>query len=301
MKGGSNNKILVILGPTSTGKSDLAVALAKKFNGEIISADSRQVYKDMDIGTGKITKKEMHGIPHYLLDVVPPKKVFTVADYKELASEAIEKILSIGKVPIICGGTGLYIQSIVDGLVLPEVPPNTELRRTLEKKSTNDLYEELKKLDPRRAKNIDKHNPVRLIRAIEIAQAIGSVPRLSFNKNKKYSFLQIGLRLDTKDLTDKIHKRLLRRLKSGMIAEVKRLKDSGLSWKRLAEFGLEYGFISKYLKGEMDKQEMTEKLEIAIRQYAKRQMTWFKRDARIRWFDPGDIAAINHYLDKSKI
>ncbi len=282
------SKILVILGPTATGKSDLAVLMARKFNGEIISADSRQVYTDMNIGTGKVTKKEMRGVTHYLLDVVSPKKVFTVADYKKLATEAIEKIIGKNKLPIICGGTGLYIQSIVDNLIVPDIPPNSKLRKELEKKSLKELFEELNKLDHRRAKNIDHKNKVRLVRAIEIARAIGTVPKIKLRGGKDYEFLQVGLTLDKKILQERIKTRLLKRLLGGMITEVRKLKRSGLPWKRLNDLGLEYRFVANYLRGKMTKNEMSEKLSTAINQYAKRQMTWFKRDKRINWFDPKD-------------
>ena len=172
-------KLLIILGPTASGKSDLAVQLAKKYNGEIISADSRQVYKGLNIGTGKITKKEMSGIKHHLLDVTDPKKVFTVSQFKTLVEIAIADISSRGKLPIICGGTGFYIQAVVDNIILPEVPPNKKLREKLNKKTTTELFEILKKLDNERAKNIDAKNPRRLIRAIEIAEKLGKVPPLN--------------------------------------------------------------------------------------------------------------------------
>ncbi|MDP2967519.1 MAG: tRNA (adenosine(37)-N6)-dimethylallyltransferase MiaA, partial [bacterium] len=161
-------KLIVILGPTASGKSELAVRLAKKFNGEVISADSRQVYKGMDIGTGKITKKEMQNIPHHLLNVTSPKRRFTVAQYRKLALKAIDKIFKKGKIPILCGGTGFYIQAVVDGIVIPEVKPDWRLRSNLEQLSTEELFNRLKKLDPKRAKTIDKKNRRRLIRALEI-------------------------------------------------------------------------------------------------------------------------------------
>ena len=173
-----SRKIIVILGPTASGKSWLAVKIARKYNGEIISADSRQVYKGLDIGAGKITKKEMSGIPHYCLDIISPKKIFTVADFKKFADKAIEKIFSKNKTPIIVGGTGLYIQAIVDNVILPEVKPDWKLRKELEKKTTEKMFDFLKKLDPRRAKNIDPKNPRRLIRAIEIAKKLSKTPKL---------------------------------------------------------------------------------------------------------------------------
>ena len=166
-------KIIAIVGPTASGKSDLAVKIARKYNGEIISADSRQVYRGLNIGTGKITKHEMLGVPHHLLDVADPKKRFTVADFKTLADKAIADISSRGKLPIICGGTGLYIDILTSGFVLPDVPPNPTLRKKLGQKTAAQLFVILKKLDPKRAENIDQTNSVRLIRAIEIAKVFG--------------------------------------------------------------------------------------------------------------------------------
>lgn len=273
-------KILVICGPTATGKSDLAVELAIERNGEIISADSRQVYKGLDIGSGKITKKEMKGIPHYLLDVISPKKVFSVNNYQRLATEKIEDILSRGKLPIICGGTGFYIESIVDGIVLPEVKPNKELRKKLEKESVENLFKKLKKLDGKRAREIDKNNKVRLIRAIEIAEELGKVPKVK--KIQKYDTEIIGLDTDDENLKYRINKRLIKRL-PGIIREIKKLKEDGLSWKRLESFGLEYRYGALYLQNKISRKEMIEKLNIEIWHYAKRQITWFKRDKRIEW------------------
>lgn len=294
-------KIIVILGPTATGKSDLAVHLAKKISGEVISADSRQVYKGMNIGTGKVTKKEMGGIPHYLLDVVSPKKIFTVANYKKLADKAIGNIIKKGNTPIICGGTGLYIQSIVDNAVFPEAPPNNKLRKNLENKTAPELFAILKKLDKRRAGNIDKHNPRRLVRAIEVAKALGKVPPLSAlgSRTPSYEFLQIGLALDKIDLEQKIKTRLEKRIKRGMIAEVKGLHKDGVSWKRLDDLGLEYRFISKYIREEINKEEMVRLLTNAIIQYSKRQITWFKRDPRIKWFKPSEYKKIEKFVGEN--
>ncbi len=275
-------KILVILGPTASGKSDLAVQLAKQFNGEVISADSRQVYKGLDIGSGKITKKEMAGIPHHLLDVVSPKKVFSVHDFKILADKAIQEILHKNKLPIICGGTGFYIQSIVDNIILPEVPANLKLRKRLEKKSLESLFNQLAKLDIRRAATIDVHNKVRLIRAIEIATYLGTVPEIK--KEPLYTSLQIGLKTEENILKEKIKTRLLKRIKSGMITEAQNLHKKGLSWKRMEALGLEYKYQALYLQNKISKQEMIEKLNLEIWHYAKRQMTWFKKDTRIKWF-----------------
>lgn len=291
-------RVLIILGPTAVGKSDLAVELALRFNGEVISADSRQVYTGLDIGTGKISKKEMRGIPHHLLDVINPKKVFSVELWKKQTERVIQDILSRDKLPIICGGTGFYIQSIVDNIVLPEVSANKNLRKELSLKTTAELFLILKKLDPKRAKSIDVKNPVRLIRAIEIAQALGSVPKTKKIKSP-YDFIQLGLNLPTETLRSKIHIRLLSRMKKGMLAEVKKLHTQGLSYKRMEGLGLEYRYLALLLQRKISKEEMLEKLETEIWHYAKRQMTWFKRDKRINWFEPKDTQKIELALKKN--
>ncbi len=293
------NKVIVILGQTSTGKSDFAVEIARQINGEIISADSRQVYRGMDLGTGKITKKEMRGIPHYLLDVVTPRKVFSVSDFQNKASKRIEEIIKKDRIPIICGGTGFYIDSLINNVVLPEVPPNKKLRKELTMKETAVLVSVLEKLDPKRAKNIDKNNRVRLIRAIEIAKSLGKVPllpqvfeehtnsaRAEFVCSKKLNVLKIGLILPPDILKERIYSRIINRIKKGMIKEVENLHKKGLSWKRMSELGLEYRYISLYLRNKMTKDEMINKLNTETWHYAKRQNTWFKRDQNIFWINP---------------
>ncbi len=273
-----DKKIIVILGPTASGKSNLAVELARKFRGEVISADSRQVYKGMDIGTGKITKREMKGVPHHLLDVANPKKVFTVVDFKKKAEKALEDIWSRGKLPIVCGGTGFYIQAITGGIAIPEVKPDWKLRKELEKKTAEQLFEMLKKLDSKRAKTIDAKNPRRLIRAIEIATALGSVPKLSLeNEPPNDAILFIGVKLPGKELKKKIEKRMKQMLRRGLVKETEKLKKSGLSWKRINELGFEYKYPAMYLLGEIGKEELLEKLVQSNLKYAKTQMTWFKK------------------------
>ena len=282
--GMQKQKVIIICGQTATGKSDFAVQIAKKHNSEIISADSRQVYTGLNIGTGKITKKEMSGIPHHLLDIASPKKVFSVNDYKRLAVRAIENISARDKTPIICGGTGFYIDTLLGVIDLPEVPPNKELRKKLESKTRAQLLTILKKLDPVRTETIDQNNPVRLIRAIEIAQALGKVPTLKTESS--YNVLWIGLSLPDEILKEKIHTRLLARMKQGMLREAKNLHRDGLSWKRMRELGLEYRFLADHLTGKLTKEEMLAQLETAIWHYAKRQKTWFKRNEGIVWIDP---------------
>lgn len=280
-------KVIVVLGPTATGKSNLAVNIAKKYKGEIISADSRQVYKGMDLGSGKITKKEMLGIPHHLLDIIKPSTFFSMAKYKELANKKIKEIILKGKTPIICGGTGYYIDSVVKNIVIPEVKLNLKYRKELKNKSTEKLFELLKKLSPDRAKTIDKNNKVRLIRALEIAKELGSVPKI-IEKPSEYDFIFIGL--DTKDqiLKDRIALRLTKRIKLGMIKEIQRIHDEGTTWKRLESFGLEYKNTALFLQKKITKEEMINNLNREIWQFVKRQRTWFKRNKEIVWLDPTD-------------
>lgn len=281
MKNSAKLPILVIVGPTASGKTGLAIKLAKERNGEVISADSRQVYKGLDIGTGKVTKKEMGGIRHHLLDVADPKKVFNVSDFQKLGRQVIMDIHNRGKLPIIAGGTGFYIQALVDGLILPEVPPNKILREKLEQMSLQELLSLLKNLDAKRYKTIDKNNPVRIIRAIEIAKALGQVPTLKSETN--YAPKIIGISIEQEKLKKNIHDRLIARFKMGMIDEVINLHKNGLSWKRMEALGLEYRYIARYLQGKLSEPEMLKQLETAINQYAKRQMTWFRKDKRVEW------------------
>jgi tRNA dimethylallyltransferase len=281
MKAKKKPSILVILGPTASGKSDLAVVLAKKLNGEVVSADSRQVYKSLDIGSGKITKKEMKGVPHHLLDVVSPSKRFTVDNFQKKAYEAIDGIIARGKLPIVCGGTGFYIQSVVDGTILPDVTADIKLRAKLAKLTAAKLFAMLKKLDPKRAKEIDMNNKVRMIRSIEIAKTLGKVPKLK--TKPRYDALQIGISFPDEVLKERIRIRLEKRIRKGMIREAINLHKKGLSWKRMEELGLEYRFLAQYLQGKITKEEMISLLSMAIWHYAKRQMGWFKRDGRVWW------------------
>jgi len=280
------NKLIVIVGPTASGKTDLSIKLAKKFNGEVISADSRQVYKGMDIGTGKITKKEMQGIPHYLLDVASPRRKFTVVQYRNLALKAIKKIQKKNNLPILVGGTGFYIQTVIDGIIIPSIKPDWKLRKKLEKKTTQELFKMLKKLDKHRAKTIESKNKRRLIRALEIIiKTKKPVPLLKKNK-LQFEVLMLGVKKDPEELKERIKKRLLKRLKIRMVAEVKKLRKSGVSWKRLEEFGLEYKYIALYLQNKIAKKEMIDKIQKESEHFAKRQMTWFRRDQRIKWTCP---------------
>ncbi|OGI60502.1 tRNA (adenosine(37)-N6)-dimethylallyltransferase MiaA [Candidatus Nomurabacteria bacterium RIFCSPHIGHO2_01_FULL_37_25] len=289
-------RIIVILGQTATGKSDLAVKIAKKIGGEIISADSRQVYKGLDIGTGKITEKEMQTIPHYLLDVANPKKQFTVAQYKILADKKIKEVIDRDKIPILCGGTGFYIDAVTKGMIFPKVPPNKKLRKDLEQKTAETLFNILKKLDKDRAKSIDSKNKVRLIRAIEIAKALGEVPKIT-EATPPYKFIKIGLKVPEKTLKRKIRIRLRKRIRSGMAIELYNLRKAGVPWKRFIELGFDQKYIALFLQGKISNKEMLEKLFKSNWQYAKRQMTWFKRDKEIKWFSPVSYKKIKIYIE----
>jgi tRNA dimethylallyltransferase len=279
-------KIVVILGPTASGKSDVAIRLAQRFNGEIISADSRQVYRGMDIGSGKVTKMEQQLAPHWMLDVVSPRTNYSAAQFQRKAKKILKDILRRKKLPIICGGTGFWIQSIVDDITYPEVKPNWKLRNSLSNLSTDELFEKLRKIDPERANTIDPRNKVRLIRAIEICETLGNVPRPDQGaKSMQYNFFQIGIIWPRDELYQRIENRLDQRFQEGMIEEVKRLHEKNkISWKRMEELGLEYRWITKFLKKEIRFEEMRDRLLLEIKHYAKRQITWFKKDARIKWF-----------------
>lgn len=275
--------LVAVVGPTASGKSALGVTLAQSLGGEIISADSRQVYHGMDIGTGKVTISEMAGIPHHLLDVADPRDTYTVAHFVHDARDAITLIQSRNKLPIVVGGTGQYIDTLLDNISLPAVPANTALRATLAGKSTEELFEILTAKDPIRAASIDRRNPRRLERAIEISEALGSVPPLA-PVESPYNVLYIGIDLPKEELNARIAKRLSERLGTGMIEEVRNLHDkAGLSWERLESLGLEYRFIARHLQGHLTRQEMESLLLQAIVNYASRQMTWFRRNKRIHW------------------
>lgn len=313
-------KAIVILGPTSSGKSAIAIALAKKFCGEVVSADSRQIFKDMNLGTGKVEGKwvspnlhapsqspprpqagslESRGktgkvfvseaIPHHLLDFRSPRGKYNVSHFQKDCPGKIEQIAKRAKLPIICGGTGFWISALIDGISLPQVAPNEKLRKKLDKKTNGELLAMLEKLDPHRAKTVDQKNKIRLIRAIEICKAIGKVPSLplsisSSDRGRDSEFLQIGIDWPQEVLDQKIKKRLESRWTDGMIAEVENLKKKyGLSWKKIQSFGLAYFWIPLFLQGKMNKEELKEKVFHAERGYAKRQRTWFKRDKRIVW------------------
>lgn len=285
-------QVLVILGTTASGKTSLGVKLAAKFKGEIISADSRQVYKGMDVGTGKdlaeyrIGKKK---ISYHLIDVADPKKGFDLARYQKLAFRAIKDVFKRGHLPIIVGGSGLYLQALVDNYSLDQGKTKSPQRIKWERWSAERLFQELVRLKPDfagRLNNSDKNNPRRLVRYLEIAES-GDLDKIK-KRETPYNFLLLGLTWPDAVLRERINFRILDRLeKEEMVAEVKGLNEKGLSWEKLKSFGLEYKFISQHLLGELTYPEMFEKLSIASYRFAKHQKTWFKRwekqGAKIKW------------------
>ncbi len=288
-------KLIVISGPTASGKSNLAVKIALQLRSgqakgaEIVSADSRQVYKEMDIGTGKITKKEMKGIPHHCLDIASPKKQITVAQYREKALETINKIYKKGKIPILCGGTGFYIQAVVEGITIPKVKPDQKLRKELEKKTTNKLFKQLKKLDPRRAKEIDSKNHRRLVRALEIVIKSGKpVPPLQFSAQggpaSGWRVLYIGIKKTLPDLQKAINKRVDKMVKQGLEKEVKKIVKK-YGWTTVLKNAIGYAEFSPYAKASEDKERIVNLIKVHSLQFAKRQITWFKRNKQIIWVE----------------
>lgn len=287
-------KLLVITGPTASGKTRRAVALARRLNGEIISADSRQIYRGMDIGTGK-DLDEYGEVPYHLIDICPAGYKYNLFEYIRDFDAAEQSIRSRDRLPIVCGGTGLYVESVLNGLRLPEVPQNDALRRELATKSLDELksiLEQMKTLH----NTTDVDTAKRAIRAIEIQTYYREHPELAVNvtPNPRTDYLLIGVDIDRESRRRRITERLRQRLDDGMVDEIRRLIDAGVAPDDLIYYGLEYKFITRYVIGESTYDEMFAGLEIAIHQFAKRQMTWFRgmerRGFTIHWlpYDMGD-------------
>ncbi len=283
------SKVIVIVGPTASGKTAVSIELAKKINGEIISADSMQIYKYMDIGTAKPTADEMQGIKHYMLDIVEPDETYNVAKYKKMAENAIEEILAKGKTPIIVGGTGLYINILVNGIEFLEIEGDTQYRDSLIKRGyeegANVLHDELKKVDPESAEVIDANNIRRVARALEIYKVTGKTKTqldIESRKEVKYDYIMFGLEWPREELYSRIDQRVDIMVKSGLIEEVKWLIEN-YKVSSTAMQGLDYKEVVEYLNGDISYEEMVEKLKIETRHYAKRQLTWFRKDTRIKW------------------
>ena len=289
-------KVVVIVGPTASGKTAVSIELAKKINGEIISADSMQIYKYMDIGTAKPTLDEMQGIKHYMLDVVMPDETFNVAKYKSMAESAIEEILKKGKVPIIVGGTGLYVNTLVDGIEFADVPGDEEYRNELIEKGYREgamsIYKELEKVDSESAKKIDPNNIRRVARALEIYKVTGKTETqldIESRKEVKYDYRLFGMEWDRETLYNRIDLRVDKMIEAGLIDEVRNVTEK-FKISNTAVQGLGYKEVIEFLNGNISYEEMIEKLKLETRHYAKRQLTWFRRDKRIKWIKPDENA-----------
>ena len=276
----SRPKLIVIEGTNASGKSSLGVSLASRFSGEIVSADSRQVYRRLDLGSGKITPEEMSGVPHHLLNVCDPGEFFSMADFQRLAYKAIDGILSRGAVPFLVGGTGLYVDAVADGYELSSKSPDHALRAHLETFDTPALYRMLKEKLPET--EIDPKNRHRVMRALERLEADDYHPG---RKTPRYDLLKLGVTWPREILKKRIDERLERRLREGMVDEVRTMLDDGVSEEFLVKLGLEYKYLTWYLTGKTSYEQMVEELGNAIKKFAKRQMTWFRRDPRIHWLD----------------
>ncbi len=276
-------KLIVIEGTNASGKSALGVALAGRFDGEIVSADSRQVYERLDLGSGKITPQEMAGVPHHLLNVRKPGDFFSMADFQKLSYEAIDGILSRGKVPFLVGGTGLYVDAVADGYLLSDKEPDPVLRARLESYATSELYEMLQAQLP--DSGIDPKNRHRIMRALERLAADDYHPSV---REPRYEVLKFGVTWPREVLKARIDERLERRLRQGMTDEVRSLLEDGISEEYLVKLGLEYKYLTWYLTGKMPYEQMVTELGNAIKKFAKRQMTWFRKDPRVIWLDMGN-------------
>ncbi len=287
-------KIVAIVGPTGSGKTGLAIQLAKQFGGEVISADSRQVYRELNIGTEKVTVAEMEGVPHHLLDICDTGDVYTATDFKRDAAAAIADITDRGKLPIIAGGTFFYIDILLGRISTPTVSPNFPLREQLEQLDTETLYAQLQAHDPVRASTIDQQNKRRLVRALEVVDALGTVPKHINEAEEAYTVLHIGLEVQKEILRTRLHTRAAEALERGLVDETRKLLEGGTTRDRLNEIGLEYRLVIEHLDGKLSEADLLQKLEEKNWQYAKRQMTWLKRDNSIRWFSPTDVANIRN-------
>ena len=302
--------LIVIVGQTASGKTSLSIEIAKLFDGEVISADSRQVYREFDLCSGKVTREEMQGVPHYLLDVLSVSDgVYTAHDFAKDARLALNEIIRKGKLPIIAGGTGFYIDVMLGRIELDDVAADSALRQELESKSKEELFELLQALDARRAESVDKQNKLRLIRAIEIAKGLAEGEKESGRQSGAgraraglpplpdgLEPIWIGIKWDKETLRRRIKLRLKERFAKGMCNEVQKAHDMGVDWKRFEDLGLEMRYCKRLLLGEIKEDEFLERLENKIWQYAKRQATYWRRNKDIHWFDAKDTEKILEFL-----
>lgn len=286
-------KIVVIAGPTASGKTALSIELAKKINGEIISSDSMQIYKEMDIGTAKVTKEEMQGIKHYLIDIVSPDERYSVSNFKKDSEKAIEQILEKGKVPIICGGTGLYIDSLIYGIEYPdmkfdEIYRNELMEKALTEEGLQNLYDEAKKIDEEATQNISPNDKKRIIRVLEIYHLTGKTKteqeKISRAKGVKFDFKVFALDMPREKLYERINKRVDIMLEQGLVDEVKKIYEKYDHFPTAMQ-GLGYKEVVDYLEEKSTYEEMVEKIKQESRRYAKRQLTWFRKNKETVWLN----------------
>jgi len=283
--------LIVIVGPTAVGKTRLALRLAQEFDGEIISADSRQVYRGMDIGTAKPTLEERRRVPHHLIDVVAPDEPFTLAQYQELAYQAIDNVSARGKVPFLVGGTGQYVRAVVEGWGIPRVPPNEELRAELYRQAEIEgqwaLHARLREVDPVAAERIDPRNVRRVVRALEVYLETGRpISELQRKKPPPYRILQIGLTMERRELYRRIDERVDRMIEEGLVEEVRGLVERGYGYDLPSMSGLGYQQIGMYLRGLVSLEEAIQLIKRHTRRFVRHQYTWFRLDDEsIRWFD----------------
>ncbi len=305
MENGNKPKVIVIVGPTASGKTKTSIEVAKKLGGEIVSADSMQIYKEMNIGTAKPSLEEQSGIKHYMIDVAMPEEEFNVAKYKVMAEEAMKQILVNGKIPILVGGTGLYVNTLVDAIEFMDVPRLPDYSNALLKKAelygAHALHEELRSIDAEAAEKIDENNVRRVIRALEIYKATGKTKtELDRNSKKeaKYDYRMYGIDIERDILYNRINKRVDMMLEDGLIKEVEELNQK-YRLSKTALQGLGYKEVLSYLHGEVSYEEMVLTLKMETRRYAKRQLTWFRRDKRIQWYPLENIA--NEIITQNKV
>lgn len=295
--------LVIITGPTGIGKTELSLELAKKYKGEIISSDSMQIYKKLNIGTAKIDLNKT-SIPHHMIDIIEPSDNFTVADFKNSAKKIITDINNRGGLPFLVGGTGLYINSLVYNLDFTETEPDyeyrDELREILEEEGSEFLYEKLQYQDRDMAEKIHKNNGQRIIRALEILKSGNKKGDNFREENKDYNLIYIGLNMDRAKLYEKINQRVDKMIDLGLVDEVKNLLDEGLDKNSQSLKAIGYKEVISYLDGEIDFDEMVDLIKKNSRHYAKRQLTWFRRDKRIKWFDRESdtiLSDIENYID----
>ncbi|GAA0366258.1 tRNA (adenosine(37)-N6)-dimethylallyltransferase MiaA [Bacillus horti] len=289
--------LVSIIGPTSVGKTDLSIHIAKRLQGEIISGDSMQVYKGMDIGTAKVTQEEMQEVPHHLIDILEPNESFSVSDFQSLASEKISEICERGKVPILVGGTGLYVQSITHGFSFAENGNNDIIRKKwndyLEEHGADALYEQIQQRDPEFAKTLHPNNARRVIRALEVLEVTGqSMAQFQgdWQNESPYQLVMLGLTMDREKLYQRINRRVDQMLQDGLIEELQGLLEQGVPLSAQSFQAIGYKEIMPYLKGECTKEEAVDLLKRNTRRFAKRQLTWFRRVSEITWFDVTDLS-----------